>query len=196
MRNALLLLAFLAFSAQAQMTAVTQDGRRVMLNPDGTWKPVDQPGDSSAVETNCSGLLIHGTDAAGKAIVSSDLMLVSYDGGSTGFGLVLEGGDERGYYTLHLTAAGAKDCVKKYAKVKISFQDGSSELMASDALVNCKGDVPIHMGGSFGRMDLMTALSQRAVRSIRISLGEDFVERELSQANSLTLMYSARCLLL
>jgi hypothetical protein len=177
------------------MTAVTPDGRRVMLNPDGTWKPMDQPGDTSAVETNCSGLLIHGMDATGRPLVSSDLMLVSYDGGSTGFGLVLEGGEKRGYNTLHLTAAGTKTCVKKYAKVKITFQDGSSELVASDALVNCKGDVPIHMGGSFGRMELMTELSQKPVRSIRISLGDDLVERELTQANSLTLMYSARCLL-
>lgn len=184
-----------ALSAQAQMTAVTPDGRRVMLNPDGTWKPMDQPGDTSAVETNCSGLLIHGMDATGRPLVSSDLMLVSYDGGSTGFGLVLEGGEKRGYNTLHLTAAGTKTCVKKYAKVKITFQDGSSELVASDALVNCKGDVPIHMGGSFGRMELMTELSQKPVRSIRISLGDDLVERELTQANSLTLMYSARCLL-
>ncbi len=195
MRKLAYLLVCSALSAQAQMTAVTTDGRRVMLNPDGTWKALDQAGDSSAVETNCNGLMIYGKDATGKPIISSDLMLVSYDGGSTGFGLVLEGGAKRGYNTLHLTAAGAKACVKKYAKVKITFQDGSSELVASDAFVNCKGDVPIHMGGTFGRMRLMTELGQKQVRSIRISLGDEFMERELTQANSLTLMYSARCLM-
>lgn len=195
MRSLLLSLSFCALGAQAQMTAITNDGRRVMLNPDGTWKAIDLLGTASAVDTSCATLIINGTDVAGKPTTSSQLMVVSYDGGTTGIAMVLDGGMKGGRTTWHLTCAGAKNCVTKDAKVKIFFRDGTSETVVSDAEENCKGIVPIHMGGNFGKKDLMTALSAKQVRTVRIFLGDDLVERDLSEENSLTLMHSARCLL-
>lgn len=195
MRKYLFLLSCATLSLHAQTTAVTTDGERVMLNADGTWKALDQPRDGPAVDTTCSTLIITGTEASGQPILSSQLILLSYDGGATGIGMQLAGAPDHRITTLRLTSAGVKNCLSKDTKVEIDYRDGTRDVIASDAIDNCKGVVPIGMGGSFARRDLKAALRTKEVRAIRVWLGDEFVERELSRSNSLTLMHSARCLM-
>lgn len=194
MRILILPLLLVTLAANAQSIAITTDGRRVLLNDDGTWKAIDKAGEAAEVDTTCASLLVEGTDQAGKPSRTSPLIVVTYDGGTSGIAIVLDG-STKGHYTLNLNCAGAKGCIGKYAKVRFTFRDGSELTVASDAQANCKGIVPIHMGGSDGRKELLTALAQARLRTIRIWLGDDMLERELSEANSETLMHSARCLL-
>ena len=194
MRTLLLVLLCSAIGAQAQTTAITNDGRRVILNDDGTWKALDAKGDAAAVDTSCGALMINGTDASGKPTTTSQLIVVSYDGGTSGLAIILSQGAKKGHLTLNLTCAGAKGCVKKYAKVNLTYRDGSHETVVSDAQENCKGDVPIGMGGTFGRKELLASLGSKEVRTIRVWLGDMFVERDLSEANSVTLMHTVRCM--
>lgn len=85
--------------------------------------------------------------------------------------------------------------MQKYARVDLFYRDGTHEQVISDATANCKGSIPVHIGGSFGRKPLIGELVGKENRSMHAWVGDAFVECALTEENSRTLMYSARCLL-
>ncbi len=197
MRQFLLFLLLASISARAQTKATTDDGRRVLLHPDSTWTLiVAEPSTSiAASDTTCDALIITSTDSKGKPSSSSQVLLVSNDNGKTGFGIIITKGIKQGQLLFDLTCAGNTGCVPKYAVVHFAFRDGSHVDVPSDAMANCSGSVPIHFGGTFGRKDLSITLASKPIRSIRVALRGDFIERELTEMTSTTVMYSVRCLL-
>jgi len=197
MRSFLLFLLFASIGARAQTKATTDDGRRVLLRADSTWTLLGSATTASraASDTSCDALIITSTDAKGKPSSSSQVLLVSNDNGKTGFGIIITKGIKQGQLLFDLTCAGSTGCVPKYAVVRIVFRDGSHVDVPSDAMANCSGSVPIHFGGTFGRKDLAATLASKPIRSIRVALRADFLERELTEVTSLTVMHSVRCLL-
>lgn len=134
------LLCTLAF---AQTEATTKDGKKVILNPDGTWK---YAGDKSNPGTNdCSNLTKTETYSGGKVMSSSrDNIKISNNGKNLIEFSIIKG---EGSLIMNISRQkGELTCVAKNAKMTVEFTDKTNITIAHMGDLNCKGNFSLFLG--------------------------------------------------
>ncbi|MCB9227827.1 MAG: DUF3157 family protein [Chitinophagales bacterium] len=148
------ILVFTVLSTFAQTEATTNDGKKVILNDDGTWKYVEtsiekqEPINSS----DCSNYISTEVDkVTGKSTVAAkEMLIVSKDGGKNGFGFYILKSD-RGSIIFSIQAVGAGNCIDDDDKMNVLFRDGTRIELVNDADFNCDAKYTQYFGGVFGR---------------------------------------------
>lgn len=182
------------WSLSAQINAVTEDGKQVILEEDGTWAFQEETGlKKDTLNLECSYLVKTETDrVTGKTRTSSEALLIS-DNGETG--LVFMGYKMTSVVTsVTILAIGASSCVDDTDKVYILFRDGTRLEIENDFKYNCDKTHILLFGGSWGKKKQFQMLLTKEIEIIRAETVNGFVERELTSDQSQIILSTLNCI--
>ena len=194
-------LAFIAtLGLYAQTEATTKEGKKVILDEDGTWKYVEtSSGDTnrtkdSTLNCDCSKLVSTNTDkVTGKSTIGSkNIILVLDNEGKTGFSFYFL--KSKNTLIFSTKAVGSGNCIDDDDKMLILFKDGTRTTIYNDADFNCKAKFTIYFGGSFGKKKQLELLKTKEIETIRVWTSQSYVQRDLTPKQSKELMNTIKCL--
>lgn len=192
------ILTLTVLSTFAQTEATTNDGRKVILNDDGTWKYVETKTENteSTDNSDCSNYISTETDkVTGKASVAAkEMLVVSKDGGKNGFGFYILKSD-KGSIIFSIQAVGAGNCIDDDDKMNVLFRDGTRIELVNDADFNCDAKYTQYFGGVFGRKKELEMFRTKEVETIRIWTSDGYVEEDFNSEQSNQLLHTVDCLL-
>lgn len=193
------MLTFLSFASLTQTTATTENGKKVILNEDGTWhfeKSIEKETiDGSLVKTDCDKYISTEVDkmTGESSVASNEILIISKDGGKKGFGIYLMK-SKRGSIILSIQAVGAGNCIDDDNKMNILFRDGTRLELTNDSKFNCDAKYTQYFGGSFGKKDQLEMLRSKEVETIRVWTSNSYVEEDFTSEQSKTLLKTFDCL--
>lgn len=182
-----------------QETAVTTSGKKVILNSDGTWKYTEQTQPSTPVaDGNCGKLISKNEDKmTGKIFVSSSTILVSNDGGKSGFGIfaMLVGEDRDGIVlSIQAIAPGVSGCMKENSEINVLFTDNTRLKLINGAKFNCKGNTTVYFKGGFGLEDELELLKTKKIKTMRVWASSGYVEKDFTDKQAADLQTIFGCI--
>jgi hypothetical protein len=196
MKKTILLILILAVSTAlfAQTEAITKDGKKVLLNQDGTWK-YKNTADTTSIDLECADLVSTETDKmTGETTTASKrTIVISEDGGKTGFGLYLM--SLNGVIIFNIQAVGAGSCIDDDDKMNILFRDGTRLELKNNSKFNCKGKFNLYFGGSFGKKKQLEMFRTKEIETMRVWTSRSYVEKDFSSEKSKIVMKTIDCLL-
>lgn len=192
----LMVLAVSTFSLFAQTEATTKDGKKVILNDDGTWKYDTTVVVEKTVNLECSELISTETDKmTGKSSTAAKkTLIISDDGGKNGFGIFLMNSSS-GSIIFSIQAVGAGSCIDDDNKMNILFRDGTRLELVNNGKFNCKAKFTLYFGGSFGKKKQLEMLRTKEIETMRIWTSKSYVEKDFTSEQSKQLMKTVDCLL-
>lgn len=182
----------------AQTEATTNQGKKVILNDDGTWKykenEIIKTNENNPSTENCSKYIVTTEDkVTGKtSTASKDMLIVSKNGGKKGFGIFLMKGEKS--VIMSIQAVGAGGCIDDKAKMNILFRDGSRLELSNDGKFNCDAKYTLYFGGYFGKKKELEQLKTKEIETMRIWTSKSYVEENFTNDDSKELMESLTCL--
>jgi hypothetical protein len=130
----------------------------------------------------------------GNVTVSSkDIIIVSSDGGSSGFGILLMQGSGK-TLIMSVTAVGGGNCIDDDASMIILFRDGSRLNLTNNGSFNCDGRFTQYFGGVFGKKSQLDQLMTKEIEAMRVNMRRGFVEEDFDENHSLSLKRTLICL--
>lgn len=182
------------FSMLAQTTATTKDGKKVILNDDGTWKYDTTVVAEKKVDLECSELISTETDKmTGKSSTASKkTLIISDDGGKNGFGIFLMKSSNSIIFSIQ--AVGAGSCIDDDSKMNILFRDGTRLELVNNGKFNCKAKFTLYFGGAFGKKKELEMLRTKEIETMRVWTSKSYVEKDFSSEQSKQLMKTVDCL--
>lgn len=181
----------------SQIEATTNDGKRVILNDDGTWRyTASQLEESSEeIELTCENLISTEydkmTDKTTTAIKES--IIISEDGGKTGFGIYLFKAGKNTYGML-ISVVGAGSCIEEKGKADVLFRDGSRQGYLNNGGFNCDQLFSLYFGGVHGKKTEIDKFTSKEVEALRVWTSKGYVEKNFSEYQSQQLMKAFQCL--
>lgn len=192
------ILTFSVLSTFAQTEATTNDGKKVILNSDGTWKYAETKTDNAEPKDNsdCSQYISTEVDkVTGKSSVAAkEMLIVSKDGGKNGFGFYILKSD-KGSIIFSIQAVGAGSCIDDDNKMNVLFRDGSRIELINDGKFNCDAKFTQYFGGVFGKKKELEMFRTKEVETIRIWTSKSYVEEDFTSEQSKQLLHTVDCLL-
>lgn len=181
--------------AQTQ-EAITSTGKKVILNPDGTWNYVEVEKDIILNPSDCNNWIETVTDKVSGRISTGakKLLIVSTDDGKTGFGIhmiIME----KGQLILSIQAVGAGSCIDEGDKINLLFTDGSRLELASDGKFNCEGNATVYFGGIFGKKAQLNILKTKKIETMRVWTSDSYVEKDFTEENQNEFFHVINCLI-
>jgi hypothetical protein len=175
--------------------ATTNDGKKVLLNSDGTWKYIESSQNTTVVDSDCSNYIRTDTDKmTGKSSISSkSTLIISSDGGKNGLGIYVMNIKES--LALSIQAVGAGNCIDKGSTINILFRDGTKMQLSNANKFNCEGKTTLYFGGVFGKKDELKNLQTKEIETMRVWTSKSFVEKDFTAEQSRELMQTINCLL-
>ncbi len=176
--------------------AITTDGKKVILNSDGSWNFAEVKKDTANVNSsNCSNWISSETDkVTGKtSTAAKNTLIVSTDGGKKGFGIFMMQSSNGGLI-LVIQAVGAGSCIDEGAKINILFIDGSRLELASDGKFNCKGKATVYFGDVFGKKSQLEELKTKKIQTMRVWTNDSYVEKDFTAENQAEFFNVINCL--
>ncbi len=147
---------FISFAIFAQTEATTPDGKKVILNNDGTW-----------LYAEC-GNLIKTENLKGKIYTSGrDNISISETGKNTGIDVTLLKGTGSTIINFKYNGSDIK-CVSKDAPFSIEFADGTKIDLKSMADLNCEGSVSLFLGEQIGNEAELKLLTTKKIKKLII----------------------------
>jgi hypothetical protein len=184
-------------SVFGQTRATTDDGKKVILKPDKTWDYIIEKPAKNLDAGDCSAYVDTSTDRmTGKVSTSGKApIIISSDGGKTGFNVSL-------IYTESEKAIGlffrfvepGNGCADDNAPIHILFTDGSKLSLVSHDKFNCDGEATIFFRGVFGQEDILTKLTTKKIKALRIDTRKSSVERNFTDAQASELLRELNCI--
>ncbi|MCA0429200.1 MAG: hypothetical protein LCH32_01720 [Bacteroidetes bacterium] len=193
----LMVLMTMTFVFGQTQKATTENGKKVILNSDGTWKYADtvKTAQTNLDPNDCSNWIKTEEDkVSGKSYTSmKDYLVISQDGGKKGFGinLMLSGNNS---IIFSIKAAGAGGCIDKGAKINILFTDGTRMELASDGDFNCKGNATVYFGGVFGKKSQLNELKGKKIDTMRVWTSDSYVEQKFEDDQAEQFKNALNCL--
>lgn len=187
---------FWSFSSFAQIEATTTDGKKVLLNTNGTWTYAEKnASDTVSNSLSCESLISTEVDkvTGNSTIGSISTLVVSKDGGKNGFGIFFMK-SSTGSIITSIKAVGAGSCIDEKAKMNILFRDGTRLELLNDTKFNCEGKYTLYFLGAFGKKKELEMLKTKEIETMRIWTSDSFVEQDFSAEQSQTVMMSLQCL--
>lgn len=182
-------------SVNAQIKATTEEGKDVILNSDGTWEYIEQANSSSeSLSLECADLTKTDTDKmTGKSTTGAkETLIVSDDGGKTGFGIYVFKSQKSIIYSMQ--AVGAGSCIDDEDKANILFRDGTRIELINDAKFNCDAKFTLYFGGIFGKKRELELLATKEIETMRIWTSKSYIEKDFTIEQSKKLMAITACL--
>lgn len=179
-----------------QIEALTTDGRKVILQNDGTWTFADTTSvtDRRLDPNDCSSMIISETDKmTGKTFVSSRTIVVT-DDGKTGFKIFIMRLKEE-TISLSIGVYGASSCIDEGSKINILFTDGNRIELKTDNKFNCDGDATVYFGGYWGKKKELNMLRYRQIATMRVWTTKSFVQKDFNEENKILFQGGMKCLL-
>lgn len=181
------LTALMSFAVSFGQTqeATTTDGKKVILNNDGTWNYLEVKKETKKVNSSdCSLWISTATDkVSGKTSTSAkNTLIISNDGGKKGFGIFMMQSSQGGLI-LVLQAVGADGCIDKGAKINILFTDGSRLELFSEGDFNCKGKATVYFGDVFGKQKQLDELRSKKIQTLRVWTSDSYFEKDFTTSN-------------
>ena len=144
-------LLFITLTAFGQIEATTKEGKKVILNSDGTWK-YSETTEAKETKTSfeCSDLIANETDkVTGKTTRGTKESIVVSKDGKNGFGFYIFEGTNSIILSAKVVGGGA--CIDDTDKMNILFRDGTRLELVNNTKFNCDGDFTLYFGGVFGK---------------------------------------------
>lgn len=144
---------------------------------------------------DCSQLIVTDVDkVTGKETVGAKkTLIVSDDGGETGFGIYIMRRD-RGSIIFSILAVGAGGCIDDDAIMNVLFRDGTRAKLTNDGKFNCDSHYTQVFGNGFGNKKELEFFKTKQVETIRIWVGTDYVQKDFELQQSEQLLYTVNCL--
>lgn len=177
-----------------QIKATTDDGKRVILNNDGSWK-FDET--SSITETKvsyeCSDLIETKVDkVSGQSGTSAKESVLITKDGKNGIGCYLM--VSKGTIIFSLTVVGAGSCIDDTDKINILFRDGTRMELVNNGKYNCEKNFTLYFGTLGGKRKELEALKTKEIETMRVWTTDSYVQEDLTPENSKALMKIFECL--
>jgi len=193
----LMVIMAMTFAFGQTQKATTENGKKVLLNSDGTWKYADTV---KTVQTkldpnDCSNWISTETDKVDgiTSTFGKNTLIVSTDGGKKGFVIFMMKGHKCGLI-LSIQAVGAGSCIDEGAKINILFTDGSRLVLSNDGQFNCKGNSKVYFGGDFGKKSELEELKNKKIQTMRVWTGDIYVEKDFTVDNQEEFFNVINCL--
>lgn len=144
---------------------------------------------------SCSSYIITNYDEmTGKTHISSKPIMISDDGGKTGFVITLLMSSQKEDIIFSVVSVGGGNCISENNRFNFLFTDGTRLELNSNSEFNCKGKSIIYFGGVFGRDEDLKQLVLKEVKAMRISTYDSALQKPLTSANSMQLNGSLACM--
>lgn len=194
----LLFTSFAAFTQEGEV-AFKEDGTKVILMPDGTWKVAEESTaedneESGELEASCSRYISITVDEMTdkKTIASKSTLVVSPDGGKNGFGILSMRLKED--VVMSIQAVGAGSCIDDDDKINFLFRDGSKLELSNMSDFNCKGRATLYFGKLWRNNSEFEQLQTKQIKTMRVWTSDGYVQEDFSPEESITLMNTLKCL--
>lgn len=197
--------------AVCQTEAFTNDGRKVLLFSDGSWKfapdPETETDKGGSPETECTYQLNTVNEKSGRKVISLEPLIVGQ--GSNGSPLWLSLRRVDNFYGMYLEVAGLDlGCLKRYdSMLTVKFEDGAVYDFAQISKDYCDGNVrffcmlvPGSITGlsneeiSRRQPEMLERLRKIPVESFRIRGEKQFDDIELNQIGKNYFMAHLGCM--
>lgn len=180
--------------ATAQIKGSTDDGKRILLNPDGTWKYDDTAKTAPAGSYECADLIERRTDKVTGNVTTGvkESIIVSKDSKS-GFGINVLRGKSGLIVIITAISPDAGGCIDDKNKTNILFRDGTRLELVNAGKFNCDSKFTLYFGGAFGMKREFDALKTKEIETMRVWTAKGYVEEDFTPENSKTLMKSLEC---
>lgn len=201
MKKLLLSIVFFTISTLqlfAQTEVTTNDGKKIILNGNGTWKYkeviLQKTNEISNSIDDCNKYIETKEDkVTGKSTTSSkETLIVSKDGGKEGFGIFAMKIQES--IILIIRAFGAGRCIDDDEKMNILFRDGTRLELTNDGKFNCDSKYTLYFGGYSGKKKELESFKTKEIETMRIWTSNSYVEENFTSDQSQELMKSLSCL--
>jgi len=185
------------FAFGQTQNATTDNGKKVILNSDGTWvyANTENKTQTNLDPNDCSNWIKTEEDkVSGKSYTGmKDYLIVSKDGGKKGFGidLLLSG---KGSIIFSIKAVGAGSCIDEGNKINILFTDGTRMELASEIDFNCKGNATVYFGDVFGKKSQLNELKTKKIDVMRVWTSDSYVEEKFEPEQSEHFINALNCL--
>lgn len=195
--------------------ATTKSGKKVILFADGTWKYADdmKPAETkpapdkpkqsikekqdnrTAIPEGCDDIFdISEEKKSGLTTISTkNMIIVAEDNSGKEIDILLQR-NSKGIITIIIKPIGAGDCIGEGNMVSFSFENGSKTDLSHDGSPNCKNEITISLGGSFGKKKQLEELAAKKVKSIKAWTQKGIVQQTLSAENQEQFMRAINCL--
>ncbi len=164
--------------------ATTTDGKKVILNSNGTWKYVEVKKEISNSNTaDCSKWIITDIDeVGGNTNTGSKNFLIVTNDGEEGFRILMQQ-IPRGGVAIFIRAVGAGSCIDEEALINILFTDGSRLELSNDGKFNCKAEASLYFGEIFGKKSQLEELKTKKIQTLRVWTSDSYVEKDFTKDN-------------
>ncbi|MBU2650111.1 MAG: hypothetical protein KKA81_04175 [Bacteroidetes bacterium] len=175
----------------AQQNATTDDGKKVVLNEDGTWDYVTE--NTGGIPGDCSTYIVTDSDKITGESSTSTIrkIVVSKDGGETG--LIFYGFLSEGKLTITMEVYGASLCMQPGSHINILFRDGSKLDLQNNNKYNCENKGAMFFGDSWGKKKELQLLMKKEIETMRVYTADGFVQEDFTPENSRDLMETLKC---
>lgn len=193
----IILFVFVSRISLAQIIhATTENGKKVILNNNGSWKydVENNLPENKSENINCSNWIIKQEDkVSGSSVLTmKNPIIVSQDGGENG--LIIRLVFSSNTIILNIIANGAGRCIDKNAKINILFKDGSRMELLNESDFNCKGSATIYFGGIFGKKNKLIDFKNKNIETIRVWTSDSYVQETLDEEQSMYFRSALNCL--
>lgn len=198
MKNLMLLsiLSLFVINSYCQIPATTEDGKKVILNEDGTWKYLDDNVLQAVTESyTCDDLIKTTTDKmTGKSTFAAQKRVEVYNENSTqGFGIFIYKKGRSIVFNMQIK--GASPCIRDDSKILILFRNGKRLELVNDGEANCNAFFDLYFDGAYGKTKELKMFAKQEVESFRIWTAQAYVEQDFEAAESKQLMFTIDCLM-
>jgi len=184
------------------MEFTTDDGRKIILNTDGTWNYKESiaaemtPATVTTAINNtysCDDLLSYEEDKmTGKTTYGAKESLILSKDGKNGFNILAF--KSKKITALSIVVVGASICIKETSKANILFRDGTRLELGNRGKFNCNGKFNIYMGGAMGNKKALEEMRSKQIETMRIWTSRGHVQEDFSEDESMKLMTLIDCL--
>lgn len=190
----IIILAIASYSLAAQTEATTNDGKKVLLNDDGTWEYGKFNASDEEDYVDCSDLILITVDTlTGKTSGRSiNPLIVSDDDDESRFEISVLKGTKS--IIISVKVFGAGSCIEKDGKMNILFRDYSRSDLINNGDFNCNSKFSLYFGGDFGKERQLDLLRTKEIKTMRIWTSEGYVEKKFSPEQSKQLMRIVSCI--
>ena len=195
------------------MVATTEDGRKVILNKDGTWQYVVVP-DSTQNKTNknpnisntpqgvavlndfrCEDIIRTRMNVQTQQdnLALSEPLIISEEGDEKEFSMLLGVNSSR-TYTWDLTISRTKGCATETPMVVLTFVDNSSIRLPVKNDFVCDKKISMFLSKGLGNKGDLKALRTKPIRSIDVETRSGHIVEDLSLEQGVMLQKAFICL--
>lgn len=155
--------------ATAQTEATTKDGKKVILNPDGTWH---HAGSKAASGTDdCSTLTKTQTYTGGKVMSTSKENIKIANNGKNLIEFAVIKGESA--LILNISRQGREvKCVSKNAKMTVEFTDKTKTTLNHMSDLNCEGNFSLFLGLNAETSEKLNLLKAKKISKTTIEYSD------------------------